>query len=135
MEFGSIGLRSSDPLVQPTQGLVGALVVEPKNATVTEDPNTHATATVAYTKPDGTKAAFREFVSLPICIIMGYRLLSIPKQATVYAYVSVLAGVIVAGARTSEIFIENGRFHGRQIAADLARKLSPTNREPVGKQS
>src|SRR5437868_127930 len=39
-----------------------------------------------------------------------------------------LAGVIVAGARTSEIFIENGRFHGRQIAADLARKLSPTNR-------
>ena len=36
-----------------------------------------------------------------------------------------LAGVIVAGARASEIFIENGRFHGRQIAADLARKLSP----------
>ena len=36
-----------------------------------------------------------------------------------------LAGVIVAGARTSEIFIENGRFHGRQIATDLARKLSP----------
>jgi thioredoxin reductase (NADPH) len=35
-----------------------------------------------------------------------------------------LAGVIVAGARTSEIFIENGRFHGRQIATDLARKLS-----------
>ena len=33
-----------------------------------------------------------------------------------------VAGVIVAGARTSEIFIENGRFHGRQIAADLARK-------------
>lgn len=36
-----------------------------------------------------------------------------------------LAGVIVAGARTSEIFIENGRFHGRQIAQDLARKLAP----------
>jgi thioredoxin reductase (NADPH) len=36
-----------------------------------------------------------------------------------------LAGVIVAGARTSEIFIENGRFHGREIASDLARKLSP----------
>jgi thioredoxin reductase (NADPH) len=30
-----------------------------------------------------------------------------------------LAGVIVAGSRTSEIFIENGRFHGRQIAAAL----------------
>jgi thioredoxin reductase (NADPH) len=34
-----------------------------------------------------------------------------------------VAGVIVAGARTSEIFIENGRFHGRQIAADLKEKL------------
>jgi thioredoxin reductase (NADPH) len=27
-----------------------------------------------------------------------------------------LAGVIVAGVHTNEIFIENGRFHGRQIA-------------------
>ena len=34
-----------------------------------------------------------------------------------------LAGVIVAGMRTNEIFIENGRFHGRQIAQDLERKL------------
>ena len=34
-----------------------------------------------------------------------------------------LAGVIVAGSRTNEIFIENGRFHGRQIAEDLKRKL------------
>ena len=34
-----------------------------------------------------------------------------------------LAGVIVAGERTNEIFIENGRFHGRQIAADLKTKL------------
>jgi thioredoxin reductase (NADPH) len=34
-----------------------------------------------------------------------------------------LAGVIVAGTRTSEIFIENGRFHGQLIAADLKRKL------------
>ncbi len=32
-----------------------------------------------------------------------------------------LAGVIVAGKRTNEIFIENGRFHGRQIAAALAK--------------
>jgi thioredoxin reductase (NADPH) len=34
-----------------------------------------------------------------------------------------LAGVIVAGSRTNEIFIENGRFHGRQIAAALASSL------------
>ena len=33
-----------------------------------------------------------------------------------------LAGVIVAGSRTNEIFIENGRFHGRQIAQALASK-------------
>ncbi len=35
-----------------------------------------------------------------------------------------VAGVIVAGSRTNEIFIENGRFHGRLIAADLQRKLN-----------
>ena len=34
-----------------------------------------------------------------------------------------LAGVIVAGERTNEIFIENGRFHGKQIADDLKLKL------------
>ena len=31
-----------------------------------------------------------------------------------------LAGVIVAGMHTHEIFIENGRFHGRMIAEDIA---------------
>jgi bacillithiol disulfide reductase len=34
-----------------------------------------------------------------------------------------VAGVVVSGARTSEIFIENGRFHGKQIAEDLKKKL------------
>ena len=34
-----------------------------------------------------------------------------------------VAGVIVAGSRTNEIFIENGRFHGQQIAKDLKAKL------------
>jgi len=33
-----------------------------------------------------------------------------------------LAGVIVAGSRTNEIFIENGRHHGLQIAAALTAK-------------
>ena len=40
-----------------------------------------------------------------------------------------VAGVIVAGSRTSEIFIENGRFHGKQIAADLRQKLGSSRRE------
>jgi len=36
-----------------------------------------------------------------------------------------LAGVIVAGERTNEIFIENGRFHGQLIAEALRGKLQP----------
>lgn len=35
-----------------------------------------------------------------------------------------LAGVIVAGMHTNEIFIENGRFHGIQIAQDIASRLT-----------
>jgi thioredoxin reductase (NADPH) len=34
-----------------------------------------------------------------------------------------LAGVIVAGMHTNEIFIENGRFHGQLIAASIAASL------------
>jgi thioredoxin reductase (NADPH) len=34
-----------------------------------------------------------------------------------------LAGVIVAGMHTNEIFIENGRFHGCLIAESIASKL------------
>jgi thioredoxin reductase (NADPH) len=34
-----------------------------------------------------------------------------------------LAGVIVAGMHTNEIFIENGRFHGRQIAEAIVSQL------------
>jgi thioredoxin reductase (NADPH) len=35
-----------------------------------------------------------------------------------------LAGVIVAGMHTNEIFIENGRFHGKKIAEAIAQSLS-----------
>lgn len=41
-----------------------------------------------------------------------------------------LAGVIVAGMHTNEIFIENGRFHGRQIAEAIAAKLN-VSRQPA----
>lgn len=41
-----------------------------------------------------------------------------------------VAGVIVAGERTNEIFIENGRFHGRLIADHLSGKKE--SRELVG---
>lgn len=35
-----------------------------------------------------------------------------------------IAGVIAAGNNANEIFIENGRFHGEQIAKSIARKES-----------
>jgi len=38
-----------------------------------------------------------------------------------------LAGVIVAGMHTNEIFIENGRFHGQLIAQSIAAKLRGDN--------
>ncbi|MDZ7638216.1 MAG: YpdA family putative bacillithiol disulfide reductase [Bryobacterales bacterium] len=37
-----------------------------------------------------------------------------------------LAGVLVAGMHTNEVFIENGRFHGGQIAGDIAAKCGVT---------
>jgi thioredoxin reductase (NADPH) len=34
-----------------------------------------------------------------------------------------LAGVLVAGTHTNEIFIENGRFHGKIIAEAIVRQI------------
>ncbi len=42
-----------------------------------------------------------------------------------------VAGVIVAGSKTNEIFIENGRFHGKLIAAHLRQTLGG-NRKITG---
>jgi bacillithiol disulfide reductase len=41
-----------------------------------------------------------------------------------------LAGVIVAGMHTNEIFIENGRFHGKKIAGAIAEALAPSQLVP-----
>jgi thioredoxin reductase (NADPH) len=38
-----------------------------------------------------------------------------------------LAGVVIGGNYTSEIFIENGRFHGKQIVAALSRERTHSN--------
>ena len=38
-----------------------------------------------------------------------------------------VAGVIVAGSRTNEIFIENGRFHGKLIADHLSERMGRGN--------
>jgi len=42
-----------------------------------------------------------------------------------------LAGVVVGGKHTSEIFIENGRFHGRQIISAIAGKGALAESAPV----
>jgi bacillithiol disulfide reductase len=34
-----------------------------------------------------------------------------------------LAGVVISGRHTNEIFIENGRFHGKQIIEDINKRL------------
>ena len=35
-----------------------------------------------------------------------------------------LAGAVVAGANRGEVFIENGRFHGQVVVAEIARRLA-----------
>jgi bacillithiol disulfide reductase len=42
-----------------------------------------------------------------------------------------LAGVVVGGRNTSDIFIENGRFHGKEIVAALTGKGRITEPAPV----
>jgi thioredoxin reductase (NADPH) len=42
-----------------------------------------------------------------------------------------LAGVVIGGDDTSRIFIENGRFHGRQIIAAITGKGKLLDKEPV----
>ncbi|HEV2617081.1 MAG TPA: YpdA family putative bacillithiol disulfide reductase [Candidatus Acidoferrales bacterium] len=42
-----------------------------------------------------------------------------------------VAGVLLGGLHTGEIFIENGRFHGRQIVAAITGKAGPQEPAPV----
>ena len=42
-----------------------------------------------------------------------------------------VAGVLLGGLHTGEIFIENGRFHGKQIIAGITGKAGPSEPEPV----
>jgi bacillithiol disulfide reductase len=41
-----------------------------------------------------------------------------------------LAGVVISGRHTNEIFIENGRFHGKQIIADIRKHLGERPSKP-----
>jgi len=42
-----------------------------------------------------------------------------------------LAGVLIGGLHTGEIFIENGRFHGRQIVAAITGGAGPQEPAPI----
>ena len=42
-----------------------------------------------------------------------------------------LAGVLIGGRQTGEIFIENGRFHGKQIIAGITGHAGPSEPAPV----
>jgi thioredoxin reductase (NADPH) len=82
-------------------------------------PNHHVFALTGY-KPD-----FTFIESLGIKLDEKNSRCPICNRATLESNVPGLyvAGVVVAGERTNEIFIENGRFHGALIAKDLADRL------------
>jgi hypothetical protein len=58
VEFGATNLMPADPIKHSNKGAIGALIIEPSGATVTEDEGTHSSAVI--TPMSG--AAFREHV-------------------------------------------------------------------------
>lgn len=61
---GTVLLQPADPMLQHFWGLIGAVIVEPKGATIQEDQATHAAATITPACPPPTVCAqpFRELV-------------------------------------------------------------------------
>jgi manganese oxidase len=57
VEFGAVNLTAADPIKQTSKGLIGALVIEPPDATWVEDATSRASATVT-----AGGSSFREFV-------------------------------------------------------------------------
>lgn len=43
-----------------------------------------------------------------------------------------MAGVVIAGVENNKVFIENGRFHGKQIIAALRNTMAPAKRRSLG---
>ena len=46
-----------------------------------------------------------------------------------------MAGVVIAGVENNKVFIENGRFHGKQIIAALRRALPASRELAVGEKA
>jgi len=88
---------------------------------VAEDPNRSGKP-----NPLVTAARYSEIgFIIPAAVFLGFGLGKL-LDYWLHTHWIYVAGVIVAGSRTNEIFIENGRFHGRQIAAHLKQTLSGT---------
>ncbi len=62
VEFGVVNLMPADRIEGSTKGLVGALVIEPPEATWIVDQDSRVSATVTHEWNDGTETSFREFV-------------------------------------------------------------------------
>ncbi|HYC90764.1 MAG TPA: hypothetical protein VEO54_16220 [Thermoanaerobaculia bacterium] len=82
VEYGSVNLNPSDPLMQHPKGLIGALIIEPRTTTSwTVDENSKASARVVYTD-DGVTKSFREFVTIISDDIIGMQTTgNVPPQA------------------------------------------------------
>ncbi len=64
VEFGVVNLMPADRIKGSAKGLVGALVIEPPEATWIVDQDSRLSATVTHTWADGTTTSFREFIVL-----------------------------------------------------------------------
>ena len=62
VEFGSIPLTPSDPLMQHPFGMIGSLIIEPAGAGWQPDSNSRASANVCKGPCSGGNVLFREFV-------------------------------------------------------------------------
>jgi len=107
---------------------------------IDEDTVTLATPTGAITLPNqfvfaltGYQPDFAFLESLGVTLDAANSRCPVCNRKTLETNVPGLyvAGVIVAGERTNEVFIENGRFHGALIANDLAVKLGKAERQTL----
>ncbi len=118
IDHDTVTLRTSSPRDSAAQtDIFSSKNDDPREFTI---PNQFVFALTGY-RPD-----FAFIESLGVHLDPGNARCPICRPETLESNVKGLyvAGVVVAGERTNEIFIENGRFHGDLIAADLAHKLT-----------
>ena len=80
VEFGSIPLTPSDPLMQHPFGMIGSLIIEPAGAGWQTDSNSRASANVCKGPCTGGKVLFREFVLMVQDDNQGLRQTPLPSD-------------------------------------------------------